>query len=275
MTPMRPEQPRRRGLAPALRAVAIATLALDVLGALAGCNAPVYLAGNRALHVDPVQGGIDADLFVLPIRRPSSSERQALSSEQRSARLDRPVPWAGVRDLAIEIAWVVTNEDASAPTVAEWSLIGGNEFGDYQPDLYVDASLPPAERLTPPPLVGQTPLELAPGERRTGLFREDELEEAALDLEAIIRYPLPGAERAAPFLVLERDSSLSRVGLEAVPPADPIPAVVRLLLRLVSGGTVSAQYSVRIRDHEGKLGTVGARNLYVSTADSMPPVVAP
>jgi hypothetical protein len=244
----------------------------------AGCNNPVYLAENRALETMAAAMGNgfagDTDLYVLPIRQPTATERRALETEQMKRQLPNAVPWVGVRDVAVEIAWSVKNLEMM-PVQATVSLDGGNEFGDYVPAAYVNPTAAQQDQATPPPLLGGTPFDLAVGEVRTGVFREDDLEEAASKLEVITRYPTPGAGMNVPFIVIEHDSRVSRVGLDAVPPNDVTPAMVRYVFNLAANGHVVLDYNVRVRDLTGRLAPPSAKNLYVSTAPMLQAPAAP
>jgi hypothetical protein len=245
--------------------------------AFAGCNNPTYLTETRPLETQAQMGGgygADTDLYVLPVRRPTAVEQQLLNAEQMKRVLPMAVPWAGVRDFEIEIEWSVKNLD-SAKVQAMLVVTGGNEFGDYDPTAYIDPTAKPEDQNPPPPLMGGTPIDLLANEVRTGVFREDDLAEAGLDLEAITRYPAPGAGRNAPFEVIVRNSSASRVGLEGIPPGDVTPAMVRYRFQISASGHVVFDYNVRIRDLNGKLAKPTDRNLYVSAAATLQAPAAP
>lgn len=260
-----------------------------VLGAVlaAGCNNPRYVQENRPLEAmqQAAMPGQDApsllsdtDLFVLPIRQPTAEEAQKLVDEQTKLGLTMPVPWVAERDVALQVEWTLKNlEDKEI--AARVTINGGNEFGDYDKTLYVDITAPAADQTAPPDLLGGGKLfPMAAGEIRNGVFREDELTEAGLDLEAITRYPSPGAGINAPFMVLVRHSSASRIGLEAVPANDVTPAMVRMNILLEASGRAVFDYSVRVRekgDPRDKLATVGDPDLYVSTAAVLAAPAAP
>ena len=250
-----------------------------VVAAWSGCSDPTYLSEKRPLETQPAAMGggfqADTDLYVLPVRRPNGSERQALQQEMQRKMLAMPVPWAGTRDFDIEIEWSVKNLDAMPATVT-FVVNGGNEFGDYVPAQFVDPTLPQEDQTPPPPLMGGTPITLQPNEVREGVFREDELREAAIDLEAITRYPDPNAGTlGTPFEVIEHDSTVSRVGLDAVPANDVTPAMVRYVFILGADAHVTADYTIRVRDYSGKLASPTDKNLYVSTEPTLAPPAAP
>src|SRR5260370_23854255 len=129
---------------------------------------------------------IGSDLYVLPVRKPTATERQALVKLQQQLMLPDPVPWAQMRDFDIEIEYSIKNLDTQKVNAFAY-LDGGNEFGDYDPNKYINLNDPNA---TPPPhLLSSEPYPLEAGATATGVFREDDEQEAALDLEAITRYP--------------------------------------------------------------------------------------
>jgi hypothetical protein len=265
-------------------------LGLAVLGVgLFGCNNPRYIQENRPLDaempmmmmgqmmVDP-NVLADTDLFVLPIRKPTADEKKALVAEQQKLGLPMPVPWVGLRDVDLQFDWTLKNLEQKDIT-ARITINGGNEFGDYDKALFVDATAAPEDQTVPPDILGGGKfMPLLAGEIRSGVFREDELHEAGIDLEAITRYPAPGAGMNEPFMVLERESSASTVGLEGVPANDVTPAMVRLSILLEATGRAVLDYSVRVRENgspRDKLAAPGDANLYVSTAAMLAPPVTP
>lgn len=248
--------------------------------AACGCNDPTYLAEKAPLETQPAQammGGGFAPataLYVLPVRRPSKTERQALADLQQKLMLPDAVPWAQARDFDIELEWSVANLDATTATVIV-ALDGGNEFGDYVPGAYLNPKANANDQTPPPDLVTSPPLVIQPGARSSGVFREDDLQESALDLEAITRFPSGGDALATPFIVIEHRSSVSRIGLEGIPPNDVTPAHVRYQLTVSADAHVVMDYTVRVRDHHGKLAKPGDDNLYVDDAATLAPPVAP
>jgi hypothetical protein len=244
---------------------------------LCACNKPTYLSELRPLETQSMAMGgaaADNDLYVLPVRQPSDAERMALDAERTKLALPEDVPWVGTRDFAIEIEWSIKNLDTT-PAKATLGLTGGNEFGDYDPMLYVNLAAAQADQVVPPPLLGGTPIDLQAGEVRTGVFREDDLQEAAIDLEVITRFPPPGGGMNTPFIVIQHDSRVSSVGLEAVPPKDVTPAMVRLAFHLSATGHVVLDYTVRVRDRTGKLARPTDPDLYVSTDAMLQAPAAP
>lgn len=256
----------------------LVVLALAALG----CNDPVYLTETAALETTPAAAGMmvaggftpATGLYVLPVRRPTSAEAQALRADQQKRKLPMAEPWAQQRDFDIQIEYSVTNLETKELTVFVL-LDGGNEFGDYVPNNYINPNVNIEDQTPPPHLLGGEPLTVAAGKTITGVFREDELRESAIDLEAITRYPEDGDVLGTPFRVIEHRSDVSTIGLGAVPAGDVTPAHVRYAFTVSAAGHVKFDYSVRVRDHNNKLAPPGARNLYVNAAATLAPPVAP
>jgi hypothetical protein len=242
-----------------------------------GCNDPTYLKEKATIDTQAAAMGggfTGTDLYVLPVRQPTQTEKQALQKLQQSLMLPDAVPWAQARDFDIEIEWSVRNADTMSATVIA-ALDGGNEFGDYVPGAYINPNANVEDQTPPPDLLTSEPLVIAAGATVTGVFREDDLQESAIELEAITRFPSGGDALATPFMVIEHRSNISRIGLEAVPLNDVTPAHVRYQFNISADAHVVFDYSIRVRDHNGKLANPTDKNLYVNTAATLAPPIAP
>jgi hypothetical protein len=233
--------------------------------ALAGCNDPTYLGEGRQLKTgDAAGGGIttDTDTFTIPIRPPKDSEQKKLDDEQASKMLPMPVPWIGVRDMPVEIEYTVRNLDGQ-PAHVFFRVIGGSEFGTYDPANFGNPNDPNA--VVPPPLLGATPIDLQPagaaGDSVQLAFREDDLAEAGVDVEAIVRYPGP-SDPTIPFKVLTARSDTTTIGFDQIPPNDVTPQVMILTFTLTADAHVTADYVVRVRDLNGRLAPPGSTDLF-------------
>ncbi len=242
-----------------------------------GCNDPTYLAETGPIETQAAAMGGFAPataLYVLPVRKPTQTERQALQKLQQQLMLPDAVPWAQARDFDIEIEWSVHNVDAQQATVVV-ALDGGNEFGDYVPGAYIDPTANVEDQAPPPDLLTSEPLVIEAGATATGVFREDDLQESAIDLEAITRFPSGGDALATPFMVIEHRSNVSQIGLEGVPLHDVTPAHVRYQFTVSADAHVIMNYSIRVRDHNGKLAKPTDKDLYVNPAAMLAPPIAP
>jgi hypothetical protein len=246
-----------------------AGLVVVVLAASGGCNNPVYLQEIAPVETmaDATNGGYAAGtaFYALPVRQPTDEERQALDSLQQALMLPNAVPWTQARDFDIEIQYSVHNLDTE-PLIAFVTLDGGNEYGDYIPANYLDPTQNVDDQAPPPHLISSVPLTIEPDGVATGVFREDELQESAIDLEAITRYPSADGAAATAFQTIEHRSDVSTIGLEGVPAGDITPAHVRYVLTVSAPGHVVMDYVVRVRDHNGKLAKPDDENLYVNAA---------
>ena len=247
-------------LAPSLGALAAAA----TLGALAaGCaNDPVYVPGTMMLEA----GAPDADGMIttatakhmLPIRLEKAKE--ATERELRTAELGVDVPYVKVGDLEVSVEWTIHNLDPMNAGTALVQLNGANEVFAYDPTLIIlgdPDEVPPA-----PGLAGDIPLHLEPGATMTGLFREDQLREASIDLDQITRANLnPFAATLQVHKNLELFQPLSPLmpGVEdyvQTPVGDPIPRdafrqIIRVDLVFKPDRPMTLEYTIRVRDTRG------------------------
>ena len=162
---------------------------LLILVGLVGCaNDPQYVAAPSKLvaaadamgNVQPVIGSLS-----LPIKPESMKDAQTRMT--LAAKLGVMVPYVKVGDLEIEVDWTITNQDTANPGTVKIALNGANEYFYYDPNL-VNYTPPNAENpLISPSLDGDIPIDVPAGGVVTGLFREDELLEASIDLDMVTR----------------------------------------------------------------------------------------
>jgi hypothetical protein len=95
------------------------------------------------------------------------------------------VPVFRLEHYDLEVEWTVTNLDAM-PGQFRVDLNGANEAFTYDPSMIVlnpdDDEAPPT-----PPLAGNIPIDIPANGTVTGVFREDQLLEAAIDLDQVSR----------------------------------------------------------------------------------------
>lgn len=205
-------------------------------------------AGARgSLHV-PVRP-LDADL---------TKQREDLQATM-PAGVTVPAYRLDQYDLSVE--YVVTNLDNQKGQF-KIQLNGANEEAAWDPSLIVpaDDEAPPT-----PPLGGGIPTDIPAMGRVTGVFREDQLLEAAIDLDQITRGNI---NPFAATLTVNKDSISMQPLTAAMPPppgsdqppmqvpmGNPIPRsafrqMVRIDLVLQTlGPHLTMEYSLRIRPH--------------------------
>jgi hypothetical protein len=93
------------------------------------------------------------------------------------------VPYVVVGDLDVSIEWTARNLDPE-PGQLRILVNGASPFFAYEPSLLV---VDPEEDPTPPPLLGDVPIDVPALGEVSGVFREDQLREASIDLELITR----------------------------------------------------------------------------------------
>ena len=92
-----------------------------------------------------------------------------------------------------------------------------------------------------------TPQTLAQGQTISGTVREDDFNEAELDLDAIGRW-------MAPFnAVLINNSQVNPIGLSMVPPNVVIPALIEIDVSFTANRNMTCTYDIRVRDDNDQL----------------------
>lgn len=173
--------------------------------AVTGCsnvnNEPQYVGcapdGAAAMDTCRLEGGIDDGMGMLveakgslhvPLKPESlwrARDRAVRAELQMTVPADVEVPIFRLDQYDLEVEWKVTNLDAM-PSQFRVDLNGANEAFTYDPSMIVlnpgDDEAPPA-----PPLAGNIPIDIEGNGTVSGVFREDQLLEAAIDLDQISR----------------------------------------------------------------------------------------
>jgi hypothetical protein len=223
-------------------------LALVGVVSLGGCdaNTPTYFQPMGALEVG-IMGGADeaTATVVLPFRAPTDKERSDLDAE--TSRLGFPVPWLQRKSIAISIQYSITNL-SSKPGRVQILVDGGNEFTDYDSRAIAAAAQAAGnDEAEPLALVPVTPRIIEGGQTVSGVVREDDFAEAALDLDALGRWS------AVPASVLVNPSDLNPVGLENVPAGIVLPALLKVTVTFSASEHMRMEFLVRVRDDRDQL----------------------
>jgi len=238
------------------------------LAGLVGCaNDPVYIPGPMAMEAGVADmtgmlGEAKASLQ-LPIKTETAADMKTHAA--LSAKLAPVlVPYVKIGDLEIEIEWTIKNLDLMKPGQAKIQLNGANEFFSYDPSIII---LDPGNDEAPPTpgLAGDIPIDVPAGGEVSGLFTEDDLREAAIDLDQITR------GNVNPFratLTISKNAKLFQPmtlpipempgvpEVPAMPVGDPIPReafaeITRIDLVFKPTTHMVLEYNVRIRDLRG------------------------
>jgi hypothetical protein len=165
------------------------TALLTSIGLTACANNPEYLEAPMTLEAglaDATGKLSEAKASLqLPIKKESADDAKA--RQALAAKLDPiQVPYVRVGDLEIEIEWTIHNLDTTKDGQAKIEINGANELFSYDPSIIV---LDPGNDEAPPTpgLAGDIPIDVLKGETVEGVFTEDQLREASIDLDQITR----------------------------------------------------------------------------------------
>ena len=248
------------------------TTALLVTGGLVGCtNDPIYIPPG--MDGPRLQGGLEMDMMgelvpartsvVLPINTETMediTEREAL---QATLTPDVVVPYIRVGDLEVSVEWTIRNLDDSDGK-ATIQINGANQFYEYDPLLVVlseDDEAPPT-----PGLTGDIPIDIPAGDSVSNLFTEDDMREAAIDLDQITRGRINPFR--ARYTIAKNDREFAQMSEvmydmdgEALPqtttgvvfPREVFAGMVRLDIVFAPDRRMDLEYQVRVRDIRGEI----------------------
>jgi hypothetical protein len=217
-----------------------------------GMNTPVYFASPTmpALAVDGV-ATMDGpprieNGLTLQFRNPTKQEQESLDAQ--TAALGFDVPWIQRDHVHIEMTYQVTNMDTKA---GMWNIgvDGANEYTKYDENI-VAMTLGMGNNDPPQyiPLIPVTPQVLGPGQTVSGTVREDDFDEAELDLYGIGKW-------MSPFnAVLINNSQVNPIGIaNFVPTNAVIPALTEIDVSFSADAAMKCDYDIRVRDDNNQL----------------------
>ena len=227
---------------------------------LAACsNDPLYIPAPSFVDGDgmtPAQTSLQ-----IPIR--TERPLEAMQRVARTGQLGVDVPYVKVGDIEVSVEWKVTNL-TDQDGAFEIQLNGANEYFAYDPvaaAVGLDEDEP-----QPPGLGGDIPIRLAKNASLTGLFREDELREASIDLDQItrgnvnaFRATLTVSKNAKEFAELAPQTFDANGDPEpqmttgVVYPREAFAQIVRVDLVFKPDRPMRLEYTVRVRDNRGIL----------------------
>ncbi len=247
------------------------TLALSmVLAGACSANEPVYFPPMAPLESGGgAMAGAAAVTLAVPFRTPSDEDRAALDAEGQ--QLGQQLPWLRSDRVALSLLYTITNLGDGQGT-ARLEVDGASEFASYDAGALRAAAMMANQQVDEEgllALIRPTPITLAAGEVQRGIVREDDFDEAALDLDAIARFG------AVPASVLINLSSVNPIGLEMVPPGHVRPALFQVNVRFTATQHMRMEFLLRVRD-EGRQLAKGADVVYTPNPPGyMPPAPMP
>jgi hypothetical protein len=240
-------------------ASALALLTPLALGCQGMNNTPIYFGSptSPALQISggqPDMTGASPRIengMTLQFRNPNDSEQKSLDAQ--TAALGFDVPWIQREHVHIELTYQVTyipgdKDNTDGPPTFSIGVDGANQYTKYDSNIVAmtlaQGNNDPPEYI---PLIPVTPQTIAPGQTISGTVREDDFNEAELDLDAMGRW-------MAPFnAVLINNSQVDPIGLEMVPPNVVIPALIEIDVAFTANRTISCTYAIRVRDDNDQL----------------------
>lgn len=242
----------------------LGTFGSVVLCGLAACaNDPLYIPAPMAMEagVADMMGKLSTAQaqLLLPIKTETPAD--AMSRAALEAKLTPvKVPYVRVGDLELEVEWTIKNLDAK-PGQVKIQLNGANEYFAYDPSTLV---LDPDDEEAPkaPGLAGDVPIDIAANGQVSGLFTEDEVREAAIDLDQItrgnvnpFRATLTISKNAKQFQPLTPPMPAIK-DYVPIPVGPPVPreafaGFTRIDLVFKPSGHMTLEFNVRVRDLRG------------------------
>jgi hypothetical protein len=155
---------------------------------MAACSSdPQYITPppgmSFSLEFDSGSGvDVTPQIVTLPFRLETAEE--AMERAMDAATFGVDVPFVKLEDVDLSVEWSIKNL-LDCDSQATFEINGGNEYFTYDPTVFV---IDPDEDEEPPPLIGNmAPVPIPASATVTGVFREDQIREAAIDLELITR----------------------------------------------------------------------------------------
>ncbi|HKU40509.1 MAG TPA: hypothetical protein VJR89_20255, partial [Polyangiales bacterium] len=206
--------------------------------ALDGSTAPAFETEEGALYIVET-------LAELPILRPSGSElADRMAGVRKYKALPFPrLPWVMRGELEIQIDFTLSNLDSEERDV-DVTVNGANEFNEYVPGVQVIE-----EDAVPLHAQWERRYTLQPRSRVSDTVREEDLDEAAVDLATVVN----GAPNSDEVVYFENKSATDERSKPYIPAVIPGLVAVRLGLRANQAAPILLEASVRVRDVGDKL----------------------
>lgn len=244
-------------------------LVLSSVLAAAGCaNDPTYLQAPMSMEagVADMTGmkTVAKASLQLPIKTETAADKT--KRDALAAKLGVAVPYVRVGDLELDVEWTIKNLD-TMPGQARIELDGANELFSFDPTLIVLA--PDNEEAPPTPgLAGNIPIDVPAGGSVSGLFTEDQLREASIDLDQVTRgnispfaAVLTTSKNARSFQPLDApnptDPNFMQTPLGPAIPREAFAEMIRVDLVFKPDTHMTLDFNVRVRDLRGILHDLG------------------
>lgn len=238
--------------------------------ALVGCaNDPDYIPAPAAIEAgvaDPANQGKLTEgkaSLSIPFKKETDADQKARAALAKTlAPIE--VPYVKVGDLEVEIQWTIKNLDPKTDGEASIELNGANELFSYDPTII---NLTPDDDEAPPTpgLADPAPVAVPAGASVSGLFTEDQVREASIDLDQItrgnispFRATLTVSKNASEFQPLSPPDLTNDPPTPQTPVGNAIPReafayLTRIDVVFKPTTHMTLTYNVRVRDLRGIL----------------------
>ncbi|HET6337264.1 MAG TPA: hypothetical protein VFG30_28760 [Polyangiales bacterium] len=218
----------------------------------------VAMTADTPAAIESEEGGA---LFIveqradLPIIPPTNAELADRMSGVRAYR-DLPfprLPWVERGELEIQIDFTLSNLD-DADRDIDVIVNGANEFDEYVPGVTIVEE-------DPIPLHSQWERRytVKAKSRITDTVREEDLDEAAVDLATVVN----GAPNSDEIVYFENKSTMDVRSMKYIPAVIPGLVAVRLGLRTNRAANLLLEASIRVRDVGDKLADQDAPHMRI------------
>lgn len=226
----------------------VAGLGVMLLASVGCTEDPLYIQPVSTIEVNAPGSTVNTATaqLTLPVRSEFEddeiTEREDLAAELGVAETD--IPWPSREDIDVSIEWTIRNLSDQNGTI-RIDINGANEYFEYVPALFV---VDPDEMEEPPPLMGDVPLMVDAGQTISGVFREDQLQEASIDLDLISRAE-PVLSPFEALLAIHEDMQEFVLTGGVTVPKELFAHMTRFDITLESDRHMVMEFAVRVRDH--------------------------
>jgi hypothetical protein len=208
----------------------------------------VALTADTPAAIESDEGGAlfivetRADLPITPPTNAELADRMSGASAYKNLPFPR-LPWVERGELEIQIDFTLSNLDDAERDV-DVIINGANEFDEYVPGVLIVEE-------DPVPLHSQWERRytVKAKSRITDTVREEDLDEAAVDLATVVN----GAPNSDEIVYFENKSTTDERSKKYIPAVIPGLVAVRLGLRANRAAPILLEASIRVRDVGDKL----------------------
>ena len=207
--------------------------------AISESTPPLVMTDEAALYMVE-------ERILLPLKEPTNRQLRDLERERRDVGDPYPydrLPWVTRGDYELEVDYLLVNLD-DEPRRVDVTINGINEFHEYVPEFEIDD-----DEIIVEFSQWERSLALEPLERRAGTIREENLDEAAVDLATVVNGVTNANFTVHPNNQHQTDT---RSG-PFIPEVVPALAGFRAGLRTTEAANIVMELTIRVRDEKNRV----------------------